>query len=206
MIFLEEIAADNREDNLSNVAQMILDNKFVMSKLNQEGSVFFVDPAMVDMTARERVLRERVANPGKNVNIGGMYNNSTQNIYINPESRETRVNAIHEIFENILSNVFASEYTDHPARLNFRNEIDTIYDYVSEIARQNNITTNDHYGLTSPSEMVMEAWANPKFQAFLKQIPSQNKPQSVWRDLIDSIRNLLSKLLKILKNLKDKAP
>jgi hypothetical protein len=190
---LEEIASDEQDDGMAQIAQMFLDNKFVMAKLNREGAVYFVDPALVDAKSRDKLMSEKVKHP--NSIIGGMYVKSTEDMYVNPLSKEPRRNFIHELFHNILSDIFQTEYTDHPARLQFRNRADEIYAQIMEVANELNVTSDDFYGLTNAEEMVNEAWSDAEFQAFLKQIPSKINRSSIWDELVEAIRKLLSEYL-----------
>jgi len=129
--------------------------------------------------------------------VGNEYNPANREIklYLGPntDSRHIFSTALHEI-------VHAATLAGYESDLDFRMELDALYDYaVANFEATNGFLSSEemegakYYGLSNPKEFIAEAMTNPEFQSFLASIPSQSQGRNT------TIKGLLGDFVRAVK-------
>lgn len=189
---LVQIAQKSNNPIARGLANLMITNPKIAFRINRDGLVHYVDPAMIDAKTRMAIETARVNENDSSLVVGGGFNTINRDVYINPVCADNAKIIMHEFVHNLTTDVFDNYDPNDEAHVRYRSRMEQIFDTVKAEA----IARADvrFYGLTNPSEMISEAFVNPEFQKFLASVPSILREKSLWDEIVEAVRDLLVNL------------
>lgn len=140
----------------------------------------------------ERNLTGKIVPPGTgshpealDPSTAGQHSLKGNTIALYPPAFKNNMNFVHTLAHESVHMATREALADSPA---VKGAISGVVDQASQQA--SGLARRDQYGLSSPTEFVAEAEANPRFQEFLKTTPAISDGRSLWEHYKDAIAGI----------------
>ena len=194
---LRQAAKMDQDVVLTNLANWMLKNDAIMSRINRNGSLMYVDPALMSTEVLETIRKNEKATGKTGGTVGGSYHYLSQNIWLNPTEKLQQSTIMHELFHNLTHDAIQFLDKNNKAEVRFNERMEMIYKEL----KLNTPADMFVYELSDIHEMVTNAFENIPFQEFLANTPSVLQKNNLWDNFVDNIMVFLKEAFNIAPNL-----